>query len=224
MAIKPGGGQGGDDKTVVARPGGAARPGGSEGRTVISSDNDGTRPREASSDALDEKTRVAGVARASSASGDARTVSSPKAADRVAVPDGGRTVLHRPGASGAAPPDLAMDSDDPVVGWLVVEHGPGKGRAVALGMGMNAIGRGADQRVRLDFGDPTISSSKHFFVSYDPRSRQFAIHRGDGANLTYLDGAPVYHTETLASFSRIEVGGTTLCFVALCGDRFDWSE
>ena len=31
--------------------------------------------------------------------------------------------------------------DDPVVGWLVVVEGPGKGRAVQLGYGSNSLGR-----------------------------------------------------------------------------------
>ena len=48
--------------------------------------------------------------------------------------------------------ERAEESDamsDPVVGWLVVVKGPGKGRAMQLGYGMNAIGRGATDHVKF---------------------------------------------------------------------------
>src|SRR5579863_6049785 len=38
----------------------------------------------------------------------------------------------------------AKASDDPVVGWVVVVDGPGKGNALPLGYGMNEIGRGSE--------------------------------------------------------------------------------
>ena len=122
------------------------------------------------------------------------------------------------------PVQTASNADDPVVGWLVIEQGPGRGRAVKIGVGMNSVGRGADQRVQINFGDNAISSIKHFFVSFDPRSKQFGVHRGDGANLTYLNGSPVYESRQLENMAQIEVGATTLRFVALCGNDFSWDE
>ena len=47
--------------------------------------------------------------------------------------------------------------DDPVVGWLVIVAGPGKGRALQLGYGANTLGRGSTDRVNLNFGDERIS-------------------------------------------------------------------
>jgi hypothetical protein len=114
--------------------------------------------------------------------------------------------------------------DGPIVGWLVVESGPGRGRSLPIGMGMNSVGRAGNQRIPLAFGDLTISSNKHFFVSFEPRGGAFGVHRGDGANLAYLNGRPVYQSEPLSSFDRIEVGATKLCFVALCGPQFSWTD
>lgn len=117
-----------------------------------------------------------------------------------------------------------MESEDPVTGWLVVEKGPGRGHAVQVGSGMNAIGRGIDQRISLPFGDTTISAARHCLVSYDPRSRLFALHLGDGANLTYVNGEPVYGTVALSNHATIELGTTCLRFIALCGPDFSWQN
>lgn len=137
---------------------------------------------------------------------------------------GRKTRLFMPGQDEEDPANSQMNaSEDPVVGWLVIVDGPGKGHSLEIGAGMNSVGRGRDQRIQLDFGDDAISSNKHFFVSYDPRSGEFGIHRGEGANLTYLDKAPVYGSEKLASYAEIEVGATTLRFVALCGENFSWA-
>jgi FHA domain len=209
----------------------------STGKTIASSK--GAPKGTPAQDALDQKTRIAGwegnpIGEAKD-SADARVDT-----DKTGTPtaflghgsnnkSGGakpdKTQLHgvfeRPSEEKG---DQLQVVDDPVVGWLVVERGPGKGSAMAVGMGMNSVGRGSDQRISIKFGDNTISSNKHFFVSYDPRSREFGVHRGDGANLTYLNGEPIYGSERLSSFAQIEVGATTLRFIALCGDEFSWDE
>ena len=112
---------------------------------------------------------------------------------------------------------------DPVVGWLVVIEGPGKGSSVQIGNGQNTIGRD-EARIRLDFGDPEISRSDHAVISYDPRANQFYIHQGTGRNLVYLEGKPVLAPQLLENGSRISIGGTTLRFVAFCDDGFRWRD
>ena len=114
--------------------------------------------------------------------------------------------------------------DDPVVGWLVVIEGPGKGRAVPLGYGSNSIGRGATDRVKLDFGDDQISRSGHAVVTYDPRGRKFYVQHGGGTNLTYLGDQPVLAPAELPVLSHISIGDTVLRFVPLCGADFDWQD
>ena len=114
--------------------------------------------------------------------------------------------------------------DDPVVGWLVVVEGPGKGRAVPLGYGSNSIGRGATDRIKLDFGDEQISRSGHAVVTYDPRGRQYYVQHGGGTNLTYIGDQPVLAPTALPALSHISIGHTELRFVPLCGAEFDWQD
>ena len=121
--------------------------------------------------------------------------------------------------------DEKSDSmDDPVVGWLVIVEGPGKGRAVKLGRGSNSIGRGETDRVNLTFGDDQISSDGHAIVTYDPRSRKFYVQHGGGISLTYLNDEPVLIPIELPAYSHIVIGNTVLRFVPLCGDAFDWED
>lgn len=114
--------------------------------------------------------------------------------------------------------------DDPVVGWLVVVEGPGKGQAVPLGYGSNSLGRGTTDRVKLDFGDDQISRSGHAVVTYDPRGRKFYVQHGGGTNLTYLGDQPVLVPAELPALSHIGLGNTVLRFVPLCGAEFDWQD
>ena len=114
--------------------------------------------------------------------------------------------------------------DDPVVGWLVVVEGPGKGRAVQLGYGSNSIGRGETDRIKLSFGDDQISRNSHAVVTYDPRGRKFYVQHGGGTNLTYLGNQPVLAPTELPALSHIGIGNTILRFVPLCGAKFDWQD
>lgn len=112
--------------------------------------------------------------------------------------------------------------DDPVVGWLAVIDGPGKGRALPLGLGTNTIGRGDTERVSLNFGDDEISRTTHTIVTYDPRGRKFYVQHGGGKNLTYVNDRPVLAVAELEPLAHIVIGNTTLRFVPLCGEDFDW--
>lgn len=113
---------------------------------------------------------------------------------------------------------------DPVVGWLVVLSGPGRGNSRRLGYGQNSIGRDRTERICLDFGDASISRSKHAFVIYEPRRREYFIRPGDGANLTYLNGDLLAEPRPLSPADSIEMGATKLKFVPLCGPEFDWED
>lgn len=144
----------------------------------------------------------------------------------------------RPGASGApasadsAPAGGALpkpaeepEADaPPVVGWLVIIDGPGRGRAREIVSGRNAVGRGAGNDISVDFGDSQISRDKHAVISYDPRGRKFYIQHGEGTNLTYLNDQPVLTPCELEALSHITLGDTVLRFVPLCGKDFDWQD
>lgn len=120
--------------------------------------------------------------------------------------------------------------EDPVVGWLVVISGPGKGMSLPIGYGMNAIGRADSQRISLDFGDEEISRESHAVLSYDQKGRLFYIQHGGGKNLTYLEDesgsiVPVLTPTPLASNQRVHLGGeTVLHFISFCSKNFDWED
>lgn len=129
--------------------------------------------------------------------------------------------IHNPGEQGVAQ-NKAMN--DPVVGWLVVVFGPGRGNALPLGYGLNGIGRGPRARVRLDYGDLEISRDQHAVISYDPKGRRFYLQHGGGTNLTYLNQQPVLLPSELKGDEIIVLGQTRLRFVPFCGANFDWQD
>jgi predicted component of type VI protein secretion system len=110
------------------------------------------------------------------------------------------------------------------VGWLVITAGPGRGKAFTLLDGVSNIGRGADQEVRLDFGDNSISRESHAVIAYDRMSRSFYLGHGGKANLVRLRDTPVLSTEKINDSDTIKIGETELRLVALCGEDFDWES
>lgn len=122
--------------------------------------------------------------------------------------------------------DAGFDEEaDPVVGWLVVIAGPGLGRSLTLGAGMNTIGRDPDMQVPLDFGDKLISGSDHLRVLYDDESRAFYVAPGTGRNLSRLNKMPIAGTMPLPNNAVIHLSKVTkVAFAAFCGEDFDWSD
>ncbi len=119
--------------------------------------------------------------------------------------------------------DKYAEGVDPVVGWLVVLRGPGKGRSLTLGHGMNLIGRNENQRVSINFGDNLISGEDHAKIMYE--DGEFYIAHGSGKNLTRLNGKLIPNMVELPTKSLIQLSkNTTLAFIALCDKEFDWSK
>ncbi len=110
------------------------------------------------------------------------------------------------------------------VGWLAIVQGPGRGAAFTLFSGVTVIGRGANQTVRLDFGDNSISRDNHAAIAYDPEQKAFYVGHGGKANLVRRNDRPVLSTETLTAGDLIRIGETTLRFVPLCGADFGWDQ
>ena len=134
------------------------------------------------------------------------------------------TKIFRPSSKGINDTGDHADSfvTEPVVGWLVIIDGPGKGNFVKLGFGMNSIGRSTDSRVSIDFGDDQISRDNHALLTYDTKNRKFYIQHGGGANLTYLGETPVLQPFELKGNEVISIGNTKLYFVSFCGEHFNW--
>jgi hypothetical protein len=125
------------------------------------------------------------------------------------------------GVAGASV-DTFSSSGEPVVGWLVIVDGPGKGQSMQLGSGMNGIGRAKEARVSLDFGDEEISRLNHASVVYDPKGNKFYLQHGGGINLTYLEEAPVLQPIEIKGRETISIGNTKLVFMPFCGPNFSW--
>ena len=111
---------------------------------------------------------------------------------------------------------------DPVVGWLVCVEGPDRGRDFRIRAERNFIGRGPDMDVALT-GDHSVSRDQHAILSYDPRTCVFMLAPGEGKGLVYHNGSSVLTPVEVNVHDTIEVGESTLRFVALCGDDFSWS-
>lgn len=134
------------------------------------------------------------------------------------------TKIFRPSSKDAGSTGGQTDNfnAEPVVGWLVIIDGPGKGNYIKLGFGMNAIGRGPESRVSIDFGDDQISRENHSLLTYDIKNRKFYIQHGGGTNLTYLGDTPVLQPFELKGHEVISIGNTQLYFVPFCGANFNW--
>lgn len=110
---------------------------------------------------------------------------------------------------------------DPVVGWLVCTAGKDKGKDFRLHTGNNFVGRSPDMDVTLT--DPSVSASNHFGISYDQRHERYFISMGTGKELVYVNGDPLPSgSRDLVKWDMIEVAGTTLMFIPLCGSTFSW--
>lgn len=114
---------------------------------------------------------------------------------------------------------------EPVVGWLVVLSGEGKGRHRPIFAGANTVGRNSDQRIAIDFGDQSIAREQQAFIVYDTRKRQFQIVPNLArSNLVHLNDEALLTNAELKPRDRIMMGQTTLLFVPLCGKEFDWTD
>ncbi len=111
----------------------------------------------------------------------------------------------------------------PVVGWLAIIAGPGRGEVLRLGYGVNDIGSGPNARVRLSFGDTAIAPDSHAAIIYTTRSRRFYLAQSVGSD-TWLNGRPVQESVELAGGETVRFGQTQLRFVPLCGPNFDWRD
>ena len=122
------------------------------------------------------------------------------------------------------PSSSKSESDDvPVVGWLVVVEGPGKGKSVNLGYGRNTIGRDKNNRSVIPFGDQEISRNNHAIITFDHKGSKFYIQQGESKNPIRVSNEIVLEPRELFGGETIELSDVTvLKFVPLCGESFSW--
>ncbi len=113
---------------------------------------------------------------------------------------------------------------DPVVGWLVVVGGPGIGQFRPIFEGNNSLGRAADNRIPIDFGDDAISAEEQAYIRYDSAERSFLfVPNLAKTNVVSLNEKRPTGAVELAQMDVITMGRTQLVFVPFCGPDFDWA-
>lgn len=184
-----------------------------------------------SDDGSSAPTRIREVKPANKAEG-MREAPQPKPIAREIHPaeSGASMATQIRGYAGNAPETMTMKDTggamnfDPVVGWLVVVEGPGRGKAVSIHAGMNSVGRSGNQRIALDFGDQGISGEGACFITFEPKRRTFHISHGGKANIVYLNDEAVLTPMPLSAGNTIAIADTKLRFVPLCGPDFNWED
>ncbi len=113
---------------------------------------------------------------------------------------------------------------DPVVGWLVVVGGPGIGQYRPIFEGNNTVGRSAQNRIAIDFGDDAISGEEQAYIRYDSSDRSFLfVPNLAKTNVVSLNERRPTAAVELQAMDVITMGRTQLVFVPFCGPDFDWS-
>lgn len=121
--------------------------------------------------------------------------------------------------------DKSDEMEYPVVGWLIVLEGIGRGSDFRLSYGANRIGRSKEMEICLDFNgraDNSISRDEHASIIYDDMSGDFFVTVGRTPNLPRLNGQIIMSPTNIKNGDVIQVGTTKLWFVALCGSEFKW--
>ncbi len=113
------------------------------------------------------------------------------------------------------PTQVLVDSSNVKVALLKVVDGPGKGEERPVFTGTNQLGRSADNRIALDFGDNTISRQQHAVISFDSGSREFRIYDGGKQNPVHVNGERLSGDRPLSDGDTIKIGLTTLRFALM---------
>ena len=128
--------------------------------------------------------------------------------------------IHVPGDEEARRPanmdglatQVIVDKSNAKVGVLKVVDGPGKGQERPVFSGTNQMGRSADNRIPLDFGDNTISRQQHAVIAYDASTGDFQIFDGGKQNPVSVNGERLSGDRPLQDGDTIKIGLTTLRF------------
>lgn len=113
------------------------------------------------------------------------------------------------------PTQVITDTSNIKVASLKVVDGPGKGQERSVFSGTNQVGRSADNRIPLDFGDNTISRQQHAVISYDAGSEEFRIYDGGKQNPVHVNGERLSGDRPLHDGDTIKIGLTMLRFALM---------
>lgn len=114
---------------------------------------------------------------------------------------------------------------DPVVAFLIVVGGPGLGSFRPIFEGNNTIGRSAENRIPIDFGDDAISNEAQAYLRYDSNDRSFLfVPNLAKTNVVSVNDKRPTGPVPLHAMDVITLGRTQVAFLPFCGGEFDWSE
>jgi FHA domain len=132
-----------------------------------------------------------------------------------------RTVLVR----GKQKIEHGVFERDPAVGFLIIVGGPGLGSFRPIFEGNNTVGRSADNRIPLDFGDDAISNEAQAYIRYDSSDRSFLfVPNLAKTNVVSVNDKRPAGPVPLQPMDVITLGRTQVAFLPFCGSEFDWSE
>jgi pSer/pThr/pTyr-binding forkhead associated (FHA) protein len=107
---------------------------------------------------------------------------------------------------------VLTDNSGMGVAQLTVIDGPGKGQSRPVFSGTNQVGRHADNRIPLDFGDNTISRHQHAVITYNAANQAFKIYDGGKQNPIAVNGEKLSGEQSLKDGDVLKIGVTTLRF------------
>lgn len=141
----------------------------------------------------------------------------PGATESITFAPGGRT------GEGFVETEIAgpVGGSDPVVGWLVCIKGPNYGEDYRIHAGYNYIGRTTGDI--CIHGDDQISRESHAMIAFDSSELAYYFGPAGGRNLVKVNNKTVLNTVEIHAYDTISIGSaTTLIFVPLCCEKFNW--
>lgn len=115
---------------------------------------------------------------------------------------------------------FSSDGINPVVGWLVCEDGPERGRSYPLYSGRNFIGRSHSSGVSV-YDDSSISRENHCSIIYEPNQCIFYIMPSPNATTIYK-GKILRDAEILENEEIFTIGKSTFRIIAYCKKGRSW--
>ena len=117
---------------------------------------------------------------------------------------------------------LAFNSEgiQPVVGWLVCEDGPEKGRSYILRKGRNFLGRSFGSDISVS-DDQSISRENHCSIIFEPQSCCFYIYPSENA-ITILNGAVIKKEVQITDEDTIKLGNSMFRMIPYCKEGRVW--
>lgn len=115
---------------------------------------------------------------------------------------------------------FSADGINPVVGWIVCEEGPERGRSYNLYSGRNFIGRLPSSDIAI-YEDAEISGENHCSIIYDPVSYSFFINPSANA-VTHLNGEVLKDATPLKNNDAFAIGASKFRMIAYCKKGRAW--